>query len=104
MRPTDEELRALLELEAKALGGRWQRNGSHIYGPDMERKLIAQFCNMGTTRSYTDLVANADLVIKTRNHIRAIVTELLERRAFEAKNRELRNAQFRQSEYFLEGE
>ena len=81
MRPTDEQLLELMALEEKALSGRWQQHGSHIYGPDMERKLIAQFFNMGTTCSYTDLVANAELVITSRNHIRAIVEELLERRA-----------------------
>lgn len=70
--PKLEELRALSE---KATQGTWQRNGSHVYGPDTDRDLIAQFLNMGAHYTGTPLVENADLAIASvkyvRNHVLA---------------------------------
>ena len=40
---TTEELTALQDALAKMTPGEWQSNGSHVYGPDPKRTLIAQF-------------------------------------------------------------
>ena len=42
--------------------GPWQSNGSHIYGPNPDRYLIAVACNEGSDEKHTPLVANRDLI------------------------------------------
>jgi len=44
--------------------GPWQQHGSHIYGPDPERRLIAQFLNPGTFDD-GQMQANMTLTIAT---------------------------------------
>jgi hypothetical protein len=35
--------------QAKHTPGPWQQHSSHVYGPDPERRLIAQFVNPGSS-------------------------------------------------------
>ena len=59
MTMTDERLAKLDAVMAKAVAGEWQKNCSHIYGPEPARVLIAQclYPNGGRTDEATAIVA-----------------------------------------------
>lgn len=99
-RPTDEELRALLELEARSTKGPW-REATDAQGtcgflhPKKKGQAVAWFSSCHVPMSYVgddkrkvgipDRQANADFILAAKVNIRAIVEELLERRAADVK-------------------
>jgi hypothetical protein len=55
-----EKLEELARLHAAATPGEWQVSGSHIYGPDPERVLVAQTLDWPTnSRDYIAAIHNA---------------------------------------------
>lgn len=95
MRPTDDELRALLELESRSTKGPW-REATDAQGtcgflhPKKKGQAVAWFSSCHVPLSYVgddkrkvgipDRQANADFILAAKVNIRAIVEELLERR------------------------
>ena len=67
----------LLALSEKATEGPWQQNGSHIYGPDPQRLLVAQINYIG--RGYQEeSAANEELLKAARNDGPEIAKALVE--------------------------
>lgn len=74
-----EKLEELARLHAAVTNGEWQANGSHIYGPDPERVLVAQTLDWPTN--------SRDYIVAIRNAFPAILeyARVLERERDEAR-------------------
>lgn len=78
MKLTSSDIERDLELAARATPGPWQSNGSHIYGPDPRRYMVAVACNEGASEQATPLTNNRDLISRSRTALPDYARDLQE--------------------------
>lgn len=73
-------------METKFTNGPWQVNGSHVYGPDPERKLLAQGCNQGSDEKFVPMVDNLRLIAAAPEMYEALKKAVYELNAIRARD------------------